>query len=71
MSQKTPTVELAIGPDGTVKFEVSGISGQGCEELEAALLRALGATAQSRERTPEFYEGQGILHRMKAALGKG
>ena len=71
MAAKKPTVKLKVGPDGRVSFEISGVSGKACEELEAALLAALGGEVEARERTPEYYQGQGLLGKVKAALGKG
>ena len=70
MSTKKPTVNLEIGPTGKVTFEVSGLPGKGCEELEAALLTVLTGKIETRENTPEYYEGVGLFQKMKAVLGK-
>ena len=58
-----PVVELEVRPDGTVRFEVSGVPGEGCEELERLLLAALGGEVVERERTREWYA------RAEAGLG--
>ncbi len=50
-----PVIELEIRPDGSVRFEVSGVAGEGCEELEALLLSALRGEVTARERTREWY----------------
>lgn len=65
-------IELTIGPDGKVRFEVSGVPGEGCEELERLLLAALGSSAEAREHTPEYYARTkgGVGSRLKAWLGK-
>lgn len=65
-------IELEIQPDGTIRFEVGGVPGQGCEELEKVLLAALGSPVLARERTPEFYARRktGVAAGLKALLGK-
>ncbi|MCK6502392.1 DUF2997 domain-containing protein [Myxococcota bacterium] len=66
-------IVLEIGPDGKVRFEVKGVPGQGCEELERLLLQALHSPAQDRERTPEFHQPArtgGLLGRLQAGLGR-
>lgn len=71
MAKAKPTVELEIGPDGVIRFEISGVSGKGCEELEAALIQALGGQVVAQERTPEYYQSAGLMGKLKAVLGKG
>ncbi len=65
-------IALEIGPDGKIRFEVSGVPGDGCEELERLLIAALGSKLQSREHTPEFYQRRktGLASTLKAFLGK-
>lgn len=65
-------VVLEILPDGRIRFEVGGVPGQGCEELEKVLLAALGSPVESREHTPEFYARRrsGVAGALKAWLGK-
>ena len=65
-------VELSIAPDGSLRFEVSGVPGQGCEELERILLAALAGTVESKERTPEYHQRArgGLFDGVKAWLGK-
>ena len=66
------TIEIELRPDGSVRFEVKGAPGEGCEALEKALLEALQGEVESREHTPEFYARQatGIGTRLRALLGR-
>ncbi len=52
-------IQIVIRPDGTVRFEVSGVSGEGCEAVERLLLEALRGEVIDREHTAEFWRGQG------------
>ncbi len=52
-------IQIAIHPDGTVRFEVSGVPGEGCEAIERLLLEVLRGEVLDRERTAEFWQGQG------------
>ncbi len=53
---KDAEVQIELQPDGTVRFEVSGVPGEGCEALERMLVEALGGEVTSRERTAQFYQ---------------
>ena len=81
MSDEQPTlgpafdgaeISLTIDPDGKVRFEVSGVPGEGCEELERILLRALGSPVEHREHSPEYYARTkgGLADKVKAFLGR-
>ena len=48
-------IEVKIGPDGSVSFEVKCVKGESCMDLTKALEDRLG-TVVERERTPEFYQ---------------
>ena len=50
-----PEIELEIRPDGTVRFEVSGLPREECEALEKIVLEALGGEVVGRECTPESF----------------
>lgn len=65
-------IELEIGPDGKIRFEVMGVPGQGCEELERVLLAALDSPVLSRSHSPEFYlrRRAGLAGALKALLGR-
>lgn len=65
-------VELTIAPDGSLRFQVSGVPGEGCEELERILLASLGGQLESKERTPEYHQRAkgGLFDGVKAWLGK-
>lgn len=49
-------IQIEIRPDGTIRFEVAGVPGEGCEALEQLMLEALGSPVIDRERTAEFYQ---------------
>ncbi|MCB9777527.1 MAG: DUF2997 domain-containing protein [Alphaproteobacteria bacterium] len=65
-------VTLTIAPDGSLRFEISGVPGEGCEQLERVLLAALSGSVEDRERTPEYHQRRktGVLGGVKAWLGK-
>jgi len=48
-------LEISIGPDGTIEFEVKGVKGADCLELTRELEEALGVV-KSRTNTSEFYQ---------------
>jgi threonine dehydratase len=48
-------IEFIIMPDGTVKEEVRGIKGTGCEAVTQSVEDALGEVTE-REHKPEYYE---------------
>ena len=50
-----PEVTIEVRPDGTVRFEVSGVSGVDCEAVEQLVLAALRGDVVERERTSEYY----------------
>lgn len=49
------TIEMSIGPDGTVKIEASGFTGGDCIKATEDLEKALGVTSK-RDRKKEFYQ---------------
>ena len=49
-------IQIEIRPDGTIRFEVAGVPGAGCEALEQLMLEALGTEVTDRERTAAFYQ---------------
>lgn|GEM_PF-3786763 len=70
--EDTPEIELLISPDGSVRFEVSGVSGDDCAALEAELLKILRGEITQQERTPEYYAEQstGLVERLMQRIGK-
>ena len=68
MAVNQPTIELEIAPDGSIRFQVSGVPGNGCEDLEKLVLEALGAEAKTREHTPEYHAHAGVADRLRAFL---
>jgi len=65
-------IQIEIRPDGTVRFEVAGVPGAGCEELEKLVLEALRGEVVDREHTSAFYQrsdseqASGLSERLKA-----
>lgn len=49
-------IAIEFRPDGTVKIEASGFTGQACEKFTAELEKELG-TVKSRTKKPEYYQG--------------
>lgn len=66
-------VILEVRPDGTVRFEVKGVSGKACEDIERLVLEALGTNVTHRERTPEYYARAetGAKARLRSLLKRG
>jgi len=53
-------IQVIIEKDGHVRIEVRGVKGQACLELTEELEQALGGQIETREMTPEAYEGDGV-----------
>ncbi len=68
-----PTIELVIAPDGTVRFEVKGVSGADCEALEQLVREAVGGEVRARERTAEYYAERrsAAVERLRTRLKRG
>jgi hypothetical protein len=66
-------IDLELRSDGSVRFQISGLPGGDCEELEALLLEVLQGTVQDRGHTHEFYQRveAGLGQRLRALLGRG
>lgn len=54
LSRPMETLEFTIYPDGRVVEKVTGISGQSCAEVTAAIEAKLGIVLK-QEKTSEFY----------------
>ncbi len=67
-----PIIDMEILPDGTVRFEVSGVPGAKCEDIERLVVEALRGKVVARVHTPAFHvrADAGVLGRVKALLGK-
>jgi len=48
------TIEVIIGPDGSLKIDAVGFQGADCEKVTAFLEKALGAV-KGRQKKPEHY----------------
>jgi hypothetical protein len=66
-------IDLEIRPDGSVRFEVSGLPGPDCQQLEAILLEVLQGEVRERSHTAEFYDEvkRTLGQRLGALLGRG
>lgn len=54
-------IEIVIGKDGKVTFQIKGVKGPQCLAETKFLEDALGGGVLEREKTGEFYEeGQGV-----------
>lgn len=51
---ETPTITIEVKQDGTMKFEVAGVSGDSCIELTKALTELGQANITPKQ---EMYEG--------------
>jgi hypothetical protein len=49
------TITVSVDETGTIKIDVTGFKGQGCEKLTAELEKALGVSGK-RQRKPDFYQ---------------
>ena len=49
------TIEVIIGPDGTLKIDAVGFQGADCERATAFLERALG-TVKGRQKKPAYHQ---------------
>ena len=52
---ETHELEFEIAPDGTVRMEVRGVKGPGCDKYSDWLMRLLESEG-TVERTAEYYE---------------
>ena len=66
-----PSIDIEIRPDGTVRFHVTGAPGKQCEQIEQILLQILQSEVLEREHTPEFYQSEGLVSRLRSLLGRG
>lgn len=50
------SVEIVIGPDGTVEMRVQGVAGTRCVEDTDPLVQLLGGPVEHHELTEEAYQ---------------
>jgi hypothetical protein len=62
-------LEIAIDPDGNVRFETKGLKGESCLAETESLERALGEVA-SRAKTSDYYAG-GTQSGVRSGSGAG
>jgi len=53
MSQQQ--IVVTVSPDGEVQVEAQGVRGAGCQQLTAALEKALGERTADQKK-PEYYQ---------------
>lgn len=61
-------IQIEIRPDGTIRFEVGGVPGAGCEALEKLMLEAIGTEVTDRERTAAFYQQPAVAQSLGERL---
>jgi len=62
MAQRT--IEVVIGPDGSLKIEALGFKGADCEKATAFLEKALGRIS-GRSKKPEYYRHEELKRQQK------
>lgn len=55
-------IVVLIGPEGSVKIEVTGVEGPRCEALTRNLERSLGSVFE-REKKTEYFQREKVRHR--------
>jgi hypothetical protein len=55
------TIEILIGPDGTLSVDAVGFKGADCEKATKFLEQALGLVSEKR-RKPEYYQANRRQH---------
>ena len=56
----THDVEIVINEDGTVEYEILGIPGGGCTNVQKVLDKALALSVESSRSTREAFQSEGI-----------
>jgi hypothetical protein len=51
-------IDVFVQPDGTVRIEVRGVTGQKCLDVTAKLETLLGGAVVERTHTDEFYQAE-------------
>ena len=58
------TIEVVIGPDGSLKIDALGFKGADCERASAFLEKALGRIS-GRSKKPEYYHRAELRHEQR------
>lgn len=61
---KQRTIELIVGPDGSLKIEAMGFKGADCERATAFLEKALGQIS-SKSKKPEYYHREELKRQQR------
>jgi len=64
-------IEVLIDADGKVELHVRGVKGESCLELTRQLEESLGGQVESRELTPEAFQGQSLPNQTHLQQGQG
>ncbi len=65
---KIEQIEVTIGPDGKIKMQTTGFSGDACLAATEELETLLGSGIIQRERTAETYDPAVIRTAEKASI---
>ena len=58
------TIEVVIGPNGSLKIEALGFKGADCERATAFLEKALGRVG-GRNKKPDYYHREELRRRQR------
>lgn len=61
-------IEVSITPEGETQVEAIGCAGSGCQQLTAAIERAIGKTTSDLKK-PEYLAGQSVGQQQTAGAG--
>lgn len=61
---KQRTIEVIVGPDGSLKIEAMGFKGSDCERATAFLEKALGRIS-GKSKKPEYYHREELKHQQR------
>lgn len=63
---KRKYVEIELLPDGTMKVEAFGFSGNACERAIEEVMEQLGAEVSEAHHKPEYYERVSMQQRKQS-----
>ena len=64
MTMCKKTIEVVIGPDGSLKIEALGFKGADCERATVFLEKALGRVS-GRSKKPEYYHREELRRKQR------
>lgn len=64
------TIEVIVGPKGSIQLTVNGVTGKSCADITAAMEQALGVV-EDRQLKPEYYvDGENVRLDVKQGKAK-